>query len=231
MNDKATFFAQTSVNVYGVVSGKTTIVTADNSSISIVDDGKNSSRGNSNPGIVYQDFSVASGTAGVSSNDNMLGLVTGKDIVYNPAWNKTVGSGKTGSLQFDTIKNNLGTANVINVNACLVATETPLSCEEWDNKDHADNSNLNSATNYYRLRLFGSHVVSTYRSVGETGRTSGKARGANAGTIGHEYIYDKRLAQDVNYPNATLARTVPGADGKMLLVLTSSKWSMSNVKQ
>lgn len=218
--DGRVFYSKTSVNVLGVVRGNTTVVTRDGSSIVVVADGRNSSRGNNYPGLVYSNYTNnASGiNPAMSGSENILGLVSGRDIVLNPTWLQVVRSDDGNELRRVTIQRHLSSNNYLHLCGSLIATETDKSCIRWDVK-YKPGYTDNLQTNYYRLCLYGSQALSSYRTADERSPIDREQYG---GIQGHQYVYDDRLG-DLTYPNETLASTVDG-----ILLLTVYDWKEIN---
>jgi hypothetical protein len=210
------FYSKTSINVLGVVSGKTAVVTGNGASIIVVADKNNGGRGNNYPGLVYSNYSNnQDGTdPKTSGSDDILGLISGKDIVFNPTWLQV----KSGELNKVNIQKQLSNNNYLYVCGALSATETDRSCIRWDVKYRAGYTD-NLQTNYFRLCLLGSQALSTYRVADERSTVDHQQYG---GIQGHQYVYDSRLGT-LCYPNEALASTVDGT-----LLLTVYGWGEKN---
>ena len=217
-------YSTTSVNVHGVVKGQVTVATAPGTSIAIVADGQNGSRGNSNlPGLVYDDYILQNDTfPAVSTGNNVIGLVTGKDIVYNAYWNKaTLAQPLTKIKIQDALIKAPTNPNAYQktvdkklfLTAAQIATADPNGCARWD---------LSAATgstgSYYGLFSFGSEVYNRYRQEANAG----------CGQIGATAYYDKRLA-NVSFPNQPCLFSVdPDNAGGRMINFTFSNWQQSN---
>jgi hypothetical protein len=221
-NGKA-LYSPTAVNVHGVVKGQVTVVSAPGTSIAIVTDGKNGTRGNSNlPGLVYDDFYLQNDTfPAVSSGTNVIGLVTGKDILYSASWYKATGTQpltkiqiRDSLFQYPTPANNYQKTvdKRLFATAAQLATADLNGCARWDLK-------IPTNTNYYSLMTFGSDAYNRYRQESD---------GSN-GQIGASAYYDTRLANNISFPNQPVLYSIDADNSNNhMLNFTFINWQSSN---
>jgi hypothetical protein len=204
--DGAVLVASQDINVLGVVTGKTTLVTQDNKSIVVVADNGNANRGNNEHivGLVYKDYAKSGTDYSIPTNNDVLAFVSGKDIVINHQWVKKWNQGNDGTIKIqDLLKSQ---DNALHVNAVFIATETSESAVHLD---------LTIPTSdYFKLYVTGANAISTYRSHAEYG---------NGTPNGNTYTWDQRLLRKIAFPNQPF---VFNADG--LLVLYYYDWNETN---
>lgn len=191
--DGKIFSCSTHVNILGVVEGATTVVATKGNSIAIVADNQNPDRGSNYPGLVYRDFSVINGAGNLSDGDNILGIVSGKNILYLPWWKDYT----THSLVNRHCRDYLAAKHFMFVTAAIVALDDPNACSYFC---------LDSASaHYYRIFSFGSVATKTFRQEGLT--VAGKLMGQVDSAV---YSYDKRLETDIQYPGEQLLGNING---------------------
>ena len=193
-------YSQTDISVKGKVSGNTTLATKSGESICVVGD------------LTYADFNAASADNGgvPVGSTNALGLVSGKNIVFNPQWVATrggaatdiTGSGVSGSRTKLYLN-----ANMTMVNPSMAGSGGGYNgYEEWD----TDNTGYK-----YVLHFAGSQSMNYWQPT---------TSGAGTGGESINYYYDERFASGTR-PYGFQALTT--SDGH--LILSYGTWSESSV--
>jgi hypothetical protein len=194
-------YAQTDINVKGKVKGNSTLATKSGKSICVVGD------------LVYQDFDESNtSNNGVPLNSqNALGLVSGKDIVFNPDWAKLRAS--SGSNSTDQVKGTYGNGSVLCLNANMLmvnpamanSTNSYSGIEKW----------ITNSTGYgYQLHFTGSHAMNYWEHTNDDNTHGG---------VGIHYDYDERFANGVKPYGYQSLQTTGG-----FLILSYGNWTESN---
>jgi len=176
------------LNVYGTVSGKVTVSTAVGKDIVPVGS------------LVYSDFNIS--TLSVpSTSTNVIGLVSGNNIVFNQGWKRDTSKTTTTTVTM---------SGTYNINASLMAVQSNSAksgCTWWDSTKACN----------YNVNVYGNQIMRAYRPI-----TYNNTYGA-MGTVG--YYHDARLenASGVQPPGFPKVQTSSG-----LWILEMNGWKEEN---
>lgn len=197
--EKVIFHSQHNINVYGIVSGNSTVVTSTGKSIAIVDD------------LVYVDYiphlSIDENWGVPFESQNVLGLVTGKHISFLHKWRKEIKGdyykvrGNIINPVNDPSSDEIGE---LHINASMLALGDEAT-EWWDR----------SREYYFDLYLTGNHILDLWYppSAGSS------QQGAHNITFNHD-LRLLSIIQPHGFPN------LQTQDGLLLLAL--SNWQEQN---